>query len=175
LADDNSCANHVDTNLVWSMDNVVKKILLIISFVLLTNCSTTTKSHMSSVVGATAGYGTCHHMLNTGVGLTAACTVVGAWLGASAFFNDDMNIHKAVFVDTLNTAPSKRSHTTWGSNTSGNWGSITVNRSYLKNGVKCSEYESRVSIDRQWPLYGIQRENEFGTACQMPDGRWYIQ
>ena len=32
-----------------------------------------------------------------------------------------------------------------------------------------------VSIDRQWPLYGIQRENEFGTACQMPDGRWYIQ
>jgi surface antigen len=153
----------------------MKKILLIISFVLLANCSTTTKSHMSSVVGATAGYGTCHHMLNTGVGLTAACTVVGAWLGASAFFNDDMNIHKAVFVDTLNTAPSKRSHTTWGSNTSGNWGSITVNRSYLKNGVKCSEYESRVSIDRQWPLYGIQRENEFGTACQMPDGRWYIQ
>ena len=175
MADDNSCANHVDTNLVWSMDNVVKKILLIISLILLTNCSTTTKSHMSSVIGATAGYGTCHHMLNTGVGLTAACTVVGAWLGASAFFNDDMNIHKAVFVDTLNTAPSKRSHTTWGSNTSGNWGSITVNRSYLKNGVKCSEYESRVSIDRQWPLYGIQRENEFGTACQMPDGRWYIQ
>ena len=35
---------------------------------------------MSSVVGATAGYGTCHHMLNTGVALTAACTVVGAWL-----------------------------------------------------------------------------------------------
>jgi surface antigen len=164
LADDNSCANHVDTNLVWSMDNVVKKILLIISFVLLTNCSTTTKSHMSSVVGATAGYGTCHHMLNTGVGL-----------GASAFFNDDMNIHKAVFVDTLNTSPGKRSHTTWGSQTTGNWGSITVNRSYLVKGLKCSEYESRVSIDRQWPLYGIMRENEFGVACQVPDGRWYIQ
>ena len=36
---------------------------------------------MSSVIGATAGYGTCHHMLNTGVGLTAACTVVGAMDG----------------------------------------------------------------------------------------------
>ena len=153
----------------------MKKILLIISFVLLANCSTTTKSHMSSVVGATAGYGTCHHMLNTGVALTAACTVVGAWFGASAFFNDDMNIHKAVFVDTLNTAPGKRSHVSWGSNTSGNWGSITVNRTYLVKGVKCSEYESVISIDRQWPLYGIQRENEFGVACQMPDGRWYIQ
>ncbi len=153
----------------------MKKILLIISFVLLANCSTTTKSHMSSVVGATAGYGTCHHMLNTGVALTAACTVVGAWFGASAFFNDDMNIHKAVFVDTLNTAPGKRSHVSWGSNTSGNWGSITVNRTYLVKGVKCSEYESVISIDRQWPLYGVQRENEFGVACQMPDGRWYIQ
>ena len=153
----------------------MKKILLIISFVLLANCSTTTKSHMSSVVGATAGYGTCHHMLNTGVALTAACTVVGSWLGASAFFNDDMNIHTAVFVDTLNTSPGKRSDVSWGSNTSGNWGSITVNRTYLVKGVKCSEYESVVSIDRQWPLYGIQRENEFGTACQMPDGRWYIQ
>ena len=57
---------------------IVKKVLLIISFILLANCSTKTKSHMSSVVGGTAGYGTCHHMLNTGVGLTAACTVVGA-------------------------------------------------------------------------------------------------
>ena len=153
----------------------MKKILLIISFVLLANCSTTTKSHMSAVVGATAGYGTCHHMLNTGVAMTAACTVVGSWLGASAFFNDDMNIHKAVFVDTLNTSPGKRSHVSWGSQTTGNWGSITVNRTYLVKGVKCSEYESVVSIDRQWPLYGIQRENEFGVACQMPDGRWYIQ
>ena len=153
----------------------MKKILIIISFVLLANCSTTTKSHMSSVVGATAGYGTCHHMLNAGIGLTAACTVVGAWVGSSLFFNDDMNIHKAVFVDTLNTAPGKRSHVTWGSQTTGNWGSITVNRTYLVKGVKCSDYESVISIDRQWPLYGIQRENEFGTACQMPDGRWYIQ
>ena len=153
----------------------MKKILLIISFILLANCSTKTKSHMSSVIGATAGYGVCHSMLNAGVGLTAACTVVGAWTGASLFFNDDMNIHKAVFVDTLNTSPGKRSHVTWGSQTTGNWGSITVNRTYLVKGVKCSEYESVISIDRQWPLYGIQRENEFGVACQMPDGRWYIQ
>ena len=59
--------------------------------------------------------------------------------------------------------------------TTGNWGSITINRTYLVKGVKCSEYESVISIDRQWPLYGTQRENEFGVACQMPDGRWVIQ
>ena len=155
---------------------MMKKVLLILLLLSLTNCaSQKTKSHMSTVIGATAGYGTCRALLDSGIGLTAACTVVGALVGSSIFYNDDMNIHKAVFVDTLNTSPGKRSHTTWGSNTSGNWGSITINRSYLKKGVKCSEYESVVSIDRQWPLYGIQRENEFGTACQMPDGRWYIQ
>ena len=154
----------------------MKKILLIISLILLTNCaSQKTKSHMSTVIGATAGYGTCRALLNSGIGLTAACTVVGALVGSSIFYNDDMNIHKAVFVDTLNTSPGKRSHTTWGSNTSGNWGSITINRTYLKKGIKCSEYESVISIERSWPMYGIQRENEFGVACQMPDGRWYIQ
>ena len=125
----------------------MKKILLILLLLSLTNCtSNKTKSHMSSVIGATAGYGVCHSMLNAGIRLTAACTVAGAWVGSSLFYNDDMNIHKAVFVDTLNTSPGKRSHTTWGSNTSGNWGSITINRSYLKKGIKCSEYESVVSI-----------------------------
>ena len=154
----------------------MKKILLILILLSLTNCaSQKTKSHMSTVIGATAGYGTCRAMLDSGIGLTAACTVVGALIGSSIFYNDDMNIHKAVFVDTLNTSPGKRSHTTWGSNTSGNWGSITINRTYVKKGIKCSEYESVVSISRSWPMYGIQRENEFGLACQVPDGRWYIQ
>ena len=154
----------------------MKKILLILLLLSLTNCaSQKTKSHMSTVIGATAGYGTCRALLNSGIGLTAACTVVGAWVGASMFYNDDMNIHNAVFVDTLNTSPGKRSHTTWGSNTSGNWGSITVNRTYVKKGIKCSEYESVIDITRQWPLYGVMRESEYGVACQMPDGRWYIQ
>ena len=154
----------------------MKKILLVLLLLSLTNCaSQKTKSHMSTVIGATAGYGTCRAMLDSGIGLTAACTVVGALIGSSIFYNDDMNIHKAVFVDTLNTSPGKRSHTTWGSNTSGNWGSITVNRTYVKKGIKCSEYESVIDITRQWPLYGVMRNNEFGTACQMPDGRWYIQ
>jgi len=154
----------------------MKKISIILLLLLLTNCaSQKTKTHMSTGVGAIAGYGTCRAMLDSGIALTAACTLVGAMFGSSMFFNDDMNIHNAVFVDTLNTAPGKRSHTSWGSNTSGNWGSITINRSYLVKGIKCTEYESVISIDRQWPLYGIQRENEFGTACQVPDGRWYIQ
>ena len=88
----------------------MKKILIILLLLSLTNCaSQNTKTHMSTGIGAVAGYGTCRAMLDTGIALTAACTVMGAWLGASLFYNDDMNIHKAVFVDTLNTAPGKRS------------------------------------------------------------------
>ena len=52
------------------------------------------------------------------------------WAGASLFYNDDMNIHKAVFVDTLNTSLGKRSHVVSNSHTSGNWGSVTINRTY---------------------------------------------
>ena len=126
----------------------MKKILLILILLSLTNCaSNKSKSHMSSVIGAGAGYGVCRAALDSGIALTAACTVIGAWTGASLFYNDDMNIHKAVFVDTLNTSPGKRSHVTWGSHTSGNWGSVTVNRTYLVKGVKCSEYESVISFD----------------------------
>ena len=151
-------------------------IRVLIILLLLGGCTQNqVKTHLGTGAGAVSGFTTCRALLNSGYELTAACTLAGAWLGSSLFYNNDMNIHTAVFVDTLNTSPGKRSHTTWGSNTSGNWGSITVNRTYLVKGVKCSEYESVVSIDRQWPLYGIMRENEFGVACQMPDGRWYIQ
>ena len=86
-----------------------------------------------------------------------------------------MNIHNAVFIDTLNTAPGKRSHTNWGNSRTGNWGTVVVNRSYLVKGIKCTDYESVVSISQTWPLSGIKRESEFGTACKMPDGRWQIQ
>ena len=86
-----------------------------------------------------------------------------------------MNVHTAVFVDTLNTAPGKRSHTNWGNSANGNWGSITVNRSYILNHIKCTDYESVIAITRTWPLSGVMRESEHGTACQMPDGRWEIR
>ena len=151
-------------------------IRVFIILLLLSGCSQKqVTSHIGTTAGAASGYATCRALLNSGIELTAACAVVGAWIGSSMFYNDDMNVHTAVFVDTLNTSPGKRSHVTWGSQTTGNWGSITVNRTYLVKGVKCSEYESVVSITRQWPMYGIQRENEFGVACQMPDGRWYLQ
>ena len=68
-------------------------------------------THMGTGVGAVTGYATCRTLLNTNVELTAACTVIGAMWGSTVFYNNDLNTHTAVFVDTLNTAPGKRSHT----------------------------------------------------------------
>ena len=96
-------------------------------------------------------------------------------MGSQMWYKNDMNVHTAVFVDTLNTAPGKRSHTNWGNAATGNWGSITINRSYILNHIKCTDYESVVAITRTWPLSGIVRESEHGTACQLPDGRWEIR
>ena len=37
-------------------------------------------------------------------------------------------------------------------------------------------YDATIDISNQWPLIGIggvNRKVVFGTACQMPDGRWF--
>ena len=131
-------------------------------------------THMGTGVGAVTGYTSCRALLETNMPLSAACAVVGAVWGSNIFYNNDMNVHSAVFVDTLNTAPGKRSHTNWGNATSGNWGSITINRTFINNNARCREYESVISIEHRWPLSGISRESEQGVACQLPDGRWKI-
>ena len=133
------------------------------------------KTHIGTGAGAVTGYATCRSLLNSNIELTAACTLAGAWLGSSMFYNNDMNIHTAVFVDTLNTSPGVISNANWGNSTTGNWGSIKINRTYLVGMKKCKDYESTISITQSWPMTGIKRETEHGIACQMPDGRWIIE
>ena len=149
--------------------------VLLILF-LLTGCSQQhVKSHIGVGAGAISGYYTCQGLLNAGIELTAACTLVGGMLGSSLFYKNDMNVHTAVFVDTLNTAPGKRSHTNWGNSATGNWCSVTIERTYVNNMKKCRDYTSVISIKHQWPMSGIKRESEWGVACQLPDGRWIIE
>ena len=152
-----------------------KVIRVFIILLLLSGCSQKqVTSHMGTTAGAVSGYATCRGLLSSGMELTAACTLIGAWAGSIAFYKDDMHTHSAVFVDSLNSAPGERSHTYWSNSQTDNWGSITVIRSYLVRGIKCSDYESVVSITHTWPRTGITRESEHGTACQAPDGRWTI-
>jgi len=133
------------------------------------------KTHLGTGAGAVTGYATCRSLLNSNIELTAACTLAGAWLGSSMFYTNDMNVHTAVFVDTLNTSPGVISNANWGNSTTGNWGSIKINRTYLVGMKKCKDYESTISITQSWPMTGIKRETEHGIACQMPDGRWIIE
>ena len=153
-----------------------KVIRIFIILLLLSGCTQNqVKTHMGTGAGAVTGYATCRSLLNSNIELTAACTLAGAWLGSSMFYNNDMNIHTAVFVDTLNTSPGVISNANWGNSTTGNWGSIKINRTYLVGMKKCKDYESTISITQSWPMKGIKRGTEHGIACQMPDGRWIIE
>jgi len=154
----------------------MKHLIIILTSIMMISCTQNqVKTHIGTGTGAVSGFTTCRALLNTNMQLTAACTLVGAWLGSSMFYNNDMNIHTAVFVDTLNTSPGKVSHTNWGNSATGNWGSVKINRTYLVGMKKCKDYESTISITQSWPLSGITRETEHGIACQMPDGRWIIE
>ena len=153
-----------------------KVIRIFIILLLLSGCTQNqVKTHLGTGAGAVTGYATCRSLLNSNIELTAACTLAGAWLGSSMFYTNDMNIHTAVFVDTLNTSPGVISNTNWGNSATGNWGSIKINRTYLVGMKKCKDYESTISITQSWPMTGIKRETEHGIACQMPDGRWIIE
>ena len=86
----------------------MNKILLILLTLFTISCSQKqVATHMGTGVGALTGYTTCYHLLQTNVQLTAACTVIGAMWGSTMFYQNDMNTHTAIFVDTLNTAPGK--------------------------------------------------------------------
>ena len=151
------------------------KYIIVLVF-LLAGCSQNqVKTHLGTGAGAISGFTTCRGILNAGMELTAACTLIGGMFGASLFYNNDMNTHTAVFVDTLNTSPGKISHTNWGNSATGNSGSIKINRTYLVGIKKCKDYESTIDITHNWPLSGVTRETEHGRACQMPDGRWIIE
>ena len=151
------------------------KYIIVLVFLLGGCTQNQVKTHMGTGVGAVTGFTTCRGLLSSGYELTAACTLLGAWLGAGMFYHSDYDIHTAVFVDSLNTSPGKISNTNWGNSSTGNWGSIKINRTYLVGMKKCKDYESKISITQTWPMSGIKRETEHGRACQMPDGRWIIE
>ena len=63
-------------------------IRIFIILLLLSGCSQKqVTSHIGTTAGAVSGYATCRALLNSGIELTAACAVVGAWIGSSMFYN----------------------------------------------------------------------------------------
>ena len=160
------------------MRMVRKKVtILFLAFLglsLLTNCSSMNRSHVGAFAGGATTTAVCVEAGVTDPYLAASCAVVGAFAGANVMYQSDYDVHNAVFVDHLNTAPGN-SYTNWYNKKTGNSGIIKVSRSYVQGPLKCKDYDATIDITNSWPLIGIggvNREVIFGTACQLPDGRW---
>ena len=141
----------------------------------LTNCANINRSEVGAVLGTTTTTASCVHMGVTDPYLIAGCAVTGAFAGAEIMYNSDYDVHNAVFVDHLNNGPQGSSYTNWFNSETGNSGIIKTTRSYMKGPIKCKDYDATIDITNQWPLVGIggvNRNMVFGTACQLPDGRW---
>jgi len=127
------------------------------------------------VLGATTGTTVCLQYISDNPYLIATCAVGSAFAGAELMYNSDKDVHNAVFVDHLNTSDYGTSYTNWYNSKTGNSGIIHITKSYMEGPFKCKDYDHTVDITNQWPLIGIggvDREVVFGTACQLPDGRW---
>ena len=147
--------------------------IFLVSF-LLTNC-TANRSTSGAILGATTTTGSCVAMSIENPYLIATCAVGGAFAGAEIMYNSDYDVHNAVFVDHLNTSPTGSSYTNWFNSQTGNSGIIKTYSTYQKGPIKCKDYDATVDLTNQWPLIGIggvKRKMVFGTACQLPDGRW---
>ena len=157
------------------MKSIQSVLLLGLSLVFLTNCSSVNRSQTGAVLGATTTTAGCVSMGVDNPYAIATCAVIGTFAGAEIMYNSDYDVHNAVFVDHLNNGPSGQSYTNWYNGKTGNSGIIKVTRSYTEGPIKCKDYDATIDITNQWPLIGIggiNREVVFGTACQMPDGRW---
>jgi len=152
----------------------MRTILIIVLGLLLTNCASN-RSQVGAVLGSTTTTGACVEMGVNDPYAIAGCAVVGAFAGAEIMYNSDYDVHNAVFVDHLNTSPNGASYTNWYNQETGNSGIIKITKSYLVEDIKCKDYDATVDITNRWPLIGVggvNRNTIFGTACQMPDGRW---
>ena len=150
-------------------------IILILSCLILANCSSMNRSHLGAGLGGTTTTAVCVEGGVTDPYLIAGCAVVGAFAGAEIMYKSDYDVHNAVFVDHLNTSGTGSSYTNWYNKKTGNSGIIHITKSHMVGPLKCKDYDATIDITSSWPLIGIggvNREVVFGTACQLPDGRW---
>ena len=133
------------------------------------------RSHFGAVSGGATGVAGCVAAGASDPYVTGACAIGGAFAGAELMYNSDYDVHNAVFVDHLNTSGTGSSYTNWYNKKTGNSGIIHITKSHMVGPFKCKDYDATIDITSSWPLIGIggvNREVVFGTACQLPDGRW---
>tara|TARA_B100000029_G_scaffold488778_1_gene545732 strand:- start:54 stop:536 length:483 start_codon:yes stop_codon:yes gene_type:complete len=152
-----------------------KIIWILLVSLTLTNCANINRSEVGAGLGTVTTTAACVELGVTDPYLIAGCAVTGAFAGAEIMYKSDYDVHNAVFVDHLNNGPTTQSYSNWYNSETGNSGIIKVTKSYMEGPFKCKDYDATIDIANQWPLIGIggiNRKVVFGTACQLPDGRW---
>tara|TARA_Y100000748_G_scaffold296670_1_gene289772 strand:- start:182 stop:730 length:549 start_codon:yes stop_codon:yes gene_type:complete len=147
--------------------------VLVLSCILLQGCLT--RSDIGAGLGATSATMTCMSLGIDNPYIIAMCSLGGGIVGANWMYNSDYDVHYATFVDHLNVATPGSSYTNWYNRDTGNSGIIHTTSLYYKDPFKCVDYSVTVDITSPWPIIGvgnIDRRMEFGSACQLPDGRW---
>ena len=153
--------------------NLKRTTLLLMFLGSLTAC-TANRSQVGAVMGGGTTAAVCAQY-TTDPAAIAICTLGGSIAGANIMYKSDFDVHNAVFVDHLDNGPAGASYTNWFNSQTGNSGIIKTTRSYTVGPIKCKDYDATVDITQQWPLIGVGSPNRkavFGTACQLPDGRW---
>ena len=134
-----------------------------------------TRSHIGAGLGATSTTVACVQLGIDNPYVIAMCTLGGALAGAEMMYQSDYDVHYGTFVDHMNVATAGSSYTNWHNRKTGNNGIIHTTSLYYDGPFKCVDYDVTVNITSPWPVLGmgnVDRRTEFGTACQMPDGRW---
>jgi len=145
---------------------------LILLSLVVTQCANN-RSYTGATLGAVTTTATCLQFTNNPV-VSATCAVTGALIGAEIMYKSDYDVHNAVFVDQMNKGGSE-TYSNWHNEATGNSGTVKIYRNYTEGPFVCKDYQTVVDITESWPLIGIggiNRNTKFGTACQLPDGRW---
>ena len=111
---------------------------LLLVCLLLTNCSAN-RSTVGATLGGATSTSVCVEMGVNDPYAIGACALVGAFKGADIMYKSDYDVHNAVFVDHLNTSPSKQSYTNWYNTKTGNSGIIKTTLRVANGRLTCAE------------------------------------
>jgi len=94
-------------------NGILHLVLLGLLLPALSNCSNINRTHVGAVAGGGSAVAGCVALGVSDPYLTGACALMGGFAGAELMYNSDYDVHNAVFVDHLNTGPTKQSYTNW--------------------------------------------------------------
>jgi surface antigen len=129
------------------------------------------KQTVGTIAGGVAG-GLVGSQIGSGSGKLVAVgagTLIGAFLGGqigASLDETDRLYAEQTYYNALESQPTGYT-SSWRNPNSGNYGTVTPTRTYVRGGTDCRDYEQTIYVQGR-PQTGV------GTACRNPDGTWSI-